>query len=99
MNDTRQSWKLISSHGLVLAYVDRHPEATLRQIAQDVGLTERRVMELLVDLRKAGLISTRRSGRRNSYQVHSEQKLVHPDLPVTVQAFLKLAKQNLSDAA
>ena len=99
MNDTRQTWNLISSHGLVLAYVDRHPDATLRQIARDVELTERRVMELLVDLRKAGLVSANRSGRNNSYEVHSDQKLIHPDLPVTVKAFLELARRDLANAA
>jgi len=31
-------WRLFSNHGLVLAYILRHPDATLRQMAFAIGV-------------------------------------------------------------
>ena len=92
MNNSRPSWTLISSHGTVLVYVSNHPEATIREIAREVELTERRVMELLKDLSDAKLITIERTGRRNAYQVRAGKSTVHPDVPVSVADFLRLSK-------
>ncbi len=62
-------WRLLSNHGLVLAYIARDPGATLRQMAQALGLTERAVYRLVRDLEEAGLIAKQRRGRRNVYRV------------------------------
>ena len=52
-SESRPSWSLVTSHGLVLFYIANHASATIREVAAEVGLTERRVLEILKDLEKA----------------------------------------------
>lgn len=97
MNHTeaRPTWTLVTSHGLVLVYVALHPEATIREISREIGLTERRVMEILRDLKDAGQITIERQGRRNVYSMSEGASFMHPQLShVTVSAFLKLVRDS-----
>ena len=90
----RPSWTLVTSHGLVLLYVATHQEATIREISREIGLTERRVMEILRDLKDAGQISIERQGRRNIYTLNPGASFMHPQLAhVPVTAFLKLLEE------
>jgi DNA-binding transcriptional ArsR family regulator len=96
MNPTevRPSWTLVTSHGLVLLYVAMHTEATIREISREIGLTERRVMEILRDLKDAGQISIERQGRRNMYELSPEASFMHPQLAhIPVKDFLKLLRE------
>jgi DNA-binding IscR family transcriptional regulator len=94
MDESRHtaSWNWIASHGSVLVYVNSHREATIREIATWVDLTERRVMEILSDLRHAGLIEIVRKGRNNTYVLNAEETPLHPSVPISVADFLRLAK-------
>lgn len=93
-SEVRPSWTLVTSHGLVLLYVAMHPEATIREISREIGLTERRVMEILRDLKDAGQISIERRGRRNVYELNPEASFMHPKLRnVPVTSFLKLIRE------
>ncbi|MCS7276831.1 MAG: helix-turn-helix domain-containing protein [Dehalococcoidia bacterium] len=74
-------WRLFSNHGLVLAYILRHPDATLRQMAFAIGLTERAVYQIVADLEQAGIVLKQRQGRRNVYVVDKERLLAHDLLP------------------
>lgn len=92
--DVRPSWTLVTSHGLVLLYVAMHPEATIREISREIGLTERRVMEILRDLKDAGQISIERQGRRNIYELNPDASFMHPQLRhISVTSFLKLMQE------
>ncbi len=64
-----RKWRLVSNHGLVLGYIAFHPDATLRQMSQDLGLTERAIHRIVSDLEDAGLIAKGKKGRRNAYSV------------------------------
>lgn len=82
-------WRLLSNHGLVLAYILRHPDATLRQMAFASGLTERAIYQIVADLERAGLIVKQRQGRRNVYMVDRDRLLAHDLLPeLTLERFL-----------
>ena|SRR5688572_17182993 len=74
------SWTLVTSHGLVLLYVALHPDATIRQIAGELELTERRIAEVISDLAKADLLLVARRGRRNHYTVNPAARFRHPVL-------------------
>jgi predicted transcriptional regulator len=50
--------------------VARHPDARLREIATEVGITERSVQTILNDLVAEGYVDRSRVGRRNRYVVH-----------------------------
>jgi predicted DNA-binding transcriptional regulator YafY len=71
-------WSLLSSHGVVLFYLATHPDSTLRDLSQQVGLTERTVYRVIHDLSTADMVHTRKVGRRNSYVVNPEAHFVQP---------------------
>ena len=48
----------------------RHPDARLREIATEVGITERSVQTILNDLVAEGYVDRSRVGRRNRNVVH-----------------------------
>lgn len=73
-------WYLVSSHGSVLFYIAVHPECTIRQIADDMALTQRTVWGLIGDLRRAGMLHVRRDGRRHHYRVNLDASFRHPVL-------------------
>ena len=71
-------WTFLSNHGHVLIHISKNPEALVRDIASDVGITERRALGILKDLEEAGYISITRNGRRNQYKVNSRGRFRHP---------------------
>ena len=75
---TTSEWTFLTNHSHVLVFLDRHPEATQREMARAVGITERAVQHILGDLETAGVISRQRIGRRNRYDVHPDRALRHP---------------------
>ena len=68
----------LTSQGLVLVCVARHPELRLRDIGDRVGITERAAQRIIGELCQEGYVSRRRVGRRSVYQVHLEADLKHP---------------------
>jgi DNA-binding transcriptional ArsR family regulator len=73
-------WYLVSSHGAVLFYVAVNPDCTIREIADDMSLTQRTVWGLIGDLRRAGMLNVRREGRRHHYTVNLDATFKHPTL-------------------
>ena len=74
----RPSWTFLTSHGFVLLEVASEPDATVRQIAARVGLTERQSHRVLSDLVEAGYLQRQRVGRRNQYRVDESLPMRHP---------------------
>lgn len=72
------TWTFLSNHGHVLVHLSRDPDARLRDIAEAVGITERRAHMIITDLEAAGYITITRIGRRSSYRVHRTRKFRHP---------------------
>lgn len=72
------NWTIFSNHGHVLVCLTRNPEARLRDVAADVGITERAVQKIVRDLQDGDMISVTKSGRRNCYSIHKKQALRHP---------------------
>ncbi len=72
------SWTFLSNHGHVLVALTNDSEATMRDIAQQVGITERAVQTIVRDLADAGYVAIRRVGRRNTYAVDPDLPLRHP---------------------
>jgi len=56
----------------------RDPFARLRDIAQDVGITERAVQRIVSELEVYGAIHRIKEGRRNRYEVNLDLPLRHP---------------------
>ena len=50
----------------------------LRDVAEQVGITERAVQRIVSELETAGIIDKEREGRRNHYVIHKDTPLRHP---------------------
>jgi hypothetical protein len=78
-------WTLVTSHGLVLLFVAGAPNATIREIAENLELTERRIADVIRDLERARMITVTREGRRNRYALNPDAHFLHPlvaDIPI-----------------
>ena len=71
------NWTLFSNHGHVLVCLARDSESRLRDVAVDVGITERAVQKIVRDLQDSGMVSVTKHGRRNRYQINNRQSLRH----------------------
>jgi DNA-binding transcriptional regulator PaaX len=71
------AWSFLSNHGLVLAYIGRHPNSTGLEVANAVGITERAVRSIVADLRSAGHVESEKVGRRNRYRINADRALRH----------------------
>ena len=73
-------WYLVSSHGSILFYIAVHPDCTIREVAEEMSLTQRTVWGLIGDLRRADMLHVRREGRRHHYTVNLDAQFKHPIL-------------------
>jgi len=71
-------WTFLTNHTHVLVCIAENPEARMRDVAAQVGITERAVQRIVADLEEAGYVSHERVGRCNRYAVHTELPLRHP---------------------
>ena len=74
------SWSFITNHGAVLSLVARHNQITAREIASQLGITERSVLRIISDLETEGYLERTRDGRVNYYQVNHDLPLRRPEL-------------------
>jgi DNA-binding MarR family transcriptional regulator len=72
------NWTFLTNHAQVLLSIARNRSATAREIATQVGITERAVQRILRDLHDAGYISHSREGRQNRYEIHAHIPMRHP---------------------
>jgi hypothetical protein len=72
------AWTLLSNHGHVLVCLALDPEVRMRDVAVQVGITERAVQIIIRDLTEAGFVVTTKVGRRNRYSVIRSQRFRHP---------------------
>lgn len=76
--EDRPGWTFLSNHAHVLLLIAKEPEIRLRDVATQVGITERAVQRIVTDLEAGRYIERERIGRRNRYKVHRELPLRHP---------------------
>jgi DNA-binding MarR family transcriptional regulator len=68
----------VTNHAHVLEAIASDPTIRLRDVARDVGITERTASQIVNDLEEAGYLTRTRDGRRNHYEVHEQLPLRHP---------------------
>jgi predicted transcriptional regulator len=84
-------WTFLSNHAHVLITIYSNPDLVLRKVASQVGITERGVQRIVQDLEEGGFIRREKVGRKNHYQVLTEQPLRHPlEAHRTIGDLLKL---------
>jgi predicted ArsR family transcriptional regulator len=72
------TWTFLTNHGHVLLCIARDPHIRGRDIAAQVGITERAAQSIVADLVAAGYVKRSREGRRNHYQLDEQLPLRHP---------------------
>lgn len=84
----------MSNHGHVLVALDRDPASRLRDIAAEVGITERAVQQIIGQLVEEGFLEKGKIGRRNVYRIVPGKRFRHPlEQGVRVRAFLDLVQR------
>lgn len=68
-------WTFLTNHAQVLYCLAHDPTMRLREVAAEVGLTERAVQRIVRELAESGYLTLERRGRRNNYRVQHQQPL------------------------
>ena len=71
-------WTFLTNHSHVLVLLARNPSMVLREVAQQVGVTERAVQRIIADLEAADIVVREKLGRQNHYQIRANHALRHP---------------------
>ena len=88
---TDRTWHFLSNHTQVLLCIAANQDVTMRDVGDQVGITERAAQRILADLVDAGYVERERRGRNNRYRVNSHGLLRHPAQEgIEVQALLEL---------
>jgi predicted transcriptional regulator len=74
--DTR--WTFLTGHGHALIVITRDPNVRLREIAAELGVTERTAQTIVNDLVDAGYVERTRVGNRSRYEVRTDRPFRHP---------------------
>ena len=72
------SWTFLTNHAHVLLCIARGESLTARELAIQIGITERSVQAILSDLTDGGYLVKSKVGRRNTYTLNPKGKLRHP---------------------
>jgi DNA-binding MarR family transcriptional regulator len=72
------TWTFLTNHAHVLLTIAAEPEIRIRDIASEVGITERAAHRIVADLEEAGYLQVTKVGRRNEYVVLRDLPLRHP---------------------
>ncbi len=75
---SNRGWTFLTNHGHVLICLHRDPRMRIRDIADEVGITDRAVQAILLDLEDGGYLTKEKVGRRNEYRVHPDLAFRHP---------------------
>ena len=70
-------WTFVTNHAVVLSFLARHPMITGRQLALEIGISERAIRRIIAELYEGGYIAKGKEGRRVRYQVKRHAHLRH----------------------
>jgi predicted ArsR family transcriptional regulator len=71
-------WTFLTNHTHVLVLLSRAPDLRIRDMADDVGITQRAVQRILAELANEGILTIHKEGRRNHYRINRKTRLRHP---------------------
>src|SRR4051794_13722765 len=83
-------WTFLSNHAQVMLCIAQDPGIRLRDIADQVGITERAAHRIVSELDEAGYLARERDGRRNRYTISNDRHV--PDRIVRRQRIGDLLK-------
>jgi len=68
-------WSFLTNHARALLCIAHDPGLRLRDMAQELGVTERSAYAIVADLTDAGYVLKQRDGRRNRYSIQHHMPL------------------------
>jgi DNA-binding MarR family transcriptional regulator len=71
-------WTFFTNHAHVMVCLAKSGDRPLREVALEVGITERAVQRIIADLEVGGYLVRERIGRQNSYSLILDRELRHP---------------------
>ena len=84
-------WMFLTNHAMVLICLAKRPRITGRELAAEVGITERATRKIIADLEAEGYNTKKREGRRIRYRIN-------PDLPMRHETYQDTAIGNFLEA-
>ena len=70
-------WTFFTNYGHVIFLISKNPNITSKEMAQEIGITERAVQKIIHDLDEDGFINIKKVGRNNQYKIVGRKKLRH----------------------
>jgi hypothetical protein len=70
-------WTFFSNYGHVLVCLAKNRRSRLRDVAVEVGITERAVQKIVRDLQLEGFLTVSKQGRCNRYKINNRKALKH----------------------
>ena len=87
------SWTFLTNHTHVLLCLYRQPDRRLRDVANEVGVTERLVQRIVAELFEEGYLHITKEGRCNRYTVNADLRLRHPlEMQHTIGELMELLR-------
>ena len=71
-------WTYFTNHTHAIITLLREPDIRVRELALEVGITERAILRILGELEADGVVIKTRDGRRNHYEINLSAPLRHP---------------------
>jgi predicted ArsR family transcriptional regulator len=75
---SQPTWVFLTNHAHVLLCIARDPGTRTRDIAEQVGITERAAQRIVSELIAGGYLKRTKVGRRNHYEINRQGRLRHP---------------------
>ena len=98
-SEQRLSWTFLTNHSQVLLCLAQDPQVRLRDVASQIGITERAAQRILADLVDGGYVERARIGRRNEYTINRDRTMRHvAQLGHQIGGFIDLLTPNDTDA-
>jgi DNA-binding MarR family transcriptional regulator len=77
-NHDSRTWTFLTNHARVLILIAGTAGIRLRDVAEQVGITERATQRIVAELEAAGYLTHDKVGRRNRYSLRPDARLRHP---------------------
>jgi len=71
-------WTFLTNHTHILVVLSQEPSLRIRDLADQVGITQRAVQRILSELVRDGILQVQKDGRRNRYLINRRARLRHP---------------------
>ena len=75
--EEKSTWTFFSNHAHVIICLSRDTSMRMRDVAEQVGITERAVQRIVSELEAAGALSREKEGRQNRYVIDRSLPLRH----------------------